>query len=449
LSGASDFSLVFQSDSLGRFDQVVPVSKYRLGVWSDDAGQYFRYRVDGWTLAADVASPVTVEESGAQLDLRLATLELSLQLPPELANDHVTCRISRRSTGAELSTGGQIAGAGRLFRFGFIPPDDYRVRFHAGREDLWIPATFDSSRAVWVSAPAGKRVAAADTLFPAGAVRGVFASPFQPIDAERSGVILMRPVSRYFIGSGSLDGDGSFEVPLWGSGPFRVGVYCPPNQDFRWVGGDSLGNATVYEMTAGTTVDIGTIRDSAILCTIVRQPGWAPETAQMDVRLKPYGMVSHRSSSDTLLIANLGPGVYKLHLYPVGIVPWMEQWYGGTESETDAATVTISSEGELKPIEIHLAEGAKISGRILAADGTPAAQVPIWCNGDGRARTTQADDDGRYELPGLRTAGYRVAAGSTYATSTWYPDTTDPDSAAVIQVHPPEETTGIDLRLRE
>ncbi len=89
-------------------------------------------------------------------------------------------------------------------------------------------------------------------------------------------------------------------------------------------------------------------------------------------------------------------------------------------------------------IDLVLARGARIEGRVVLADGTPAgrAQVRLWDPGGGSVDAVGAGPDGRFAFEDLRAGVYRLTAS--------FPGQLDAESRAVgVAPGPP---AGVELR---
>jgi hypothetical protein len=98
-----------------------------------------------------------------------------------------------------------------------------------------------------------------------------------------------------------------------------------------------------------------------------------------------------------------------------------------------------------------------ITGRILSADGTPAAGVRVaavpsdlanlFRLDDGLFGITQTDESGRYRLEGLPPGQYRIVAG-LLELLTYYPGVKDGSTATILQVTSDSTKTCLDFRLQ-
>ncbi len=134
-------------------------------------------------------------------------------------------------------------------------------------------------------------------------------------------------------------------------------------------------------------------------------------------------------------------------------------------------TVIIAEDEAVEGIELSIPRGGVITGRVTDADGRPMPEerISLFQLDERNQRRgvflsnflmLQTDDRGVYRIFGLSAGRYIVSAGQNTSgsvvrigfggnvyTQTYYPDTTDPAQAEVIEVAPGREATGIDIKL--
>lgn len=142
-------------------------------------------------------------------------------------------------------------------------------------------------------------------------------------------------------------------------------------------------------------------------------------------------------------------------------------------SEVDSSrgqTVVITEGEHVEGIDFELVRGGVITGKITDVDGHPVIEERITLSPvDQRtqrgpfysgSRMFVTDDRGIYRLFGVRPGRYKVSVGegdnSYYRAigsgrslhqTTFYPDTTDPAKATVVEIGEGTEATGIDIAL--
>jgi hypothetical protein len=140
-----------------------------------------------------------------------------------------------------------------------------------------------------------------------------------------------------------------------------------------------------------------------------------------------------------------------------------------------STSITLNEGQNIKGVTFSLLPAGNVSGRITGSNGQPLANVEVallrsMYDTDGKrfvqSATGLTDDRGEYRLFWVSPGRYYVSAGSPSRPMpgrnvllgqpgtnkfprTFYPATTDPAAAALIDVQPGGEVNGIDLRLTE
>jgi hypothetical protein len=130
-------------------------------------------------------------------------------------------------------------------------------------------------------------------------------------------------------------------------------------------------------------------------------------------------------------------------------------------------SVTLDAGESRDDVDIALARGGVITGRVIDAEGRPAiaTDVQLFSVGEkgnpkrefhySNDEMFQTDDRGFYRIYGLAAGRYMISAGGQWASGlarrksseTFYPDATDQSQAKIIKVEEGAEVTDIDIRL--
>lgn len=134
-------------------------------------------------------------------------------------------------------------------------------------------------------------------------------------------------------------------------------------------------------------------------------------------------------------------------------------------------TVIIGEDETVDGVEISIARGGVITGRVTDAEGRPMVEegISLYQLDERNQRRSvsisnffmlRTDDRGVYRLFGLPAGRYIVSAGQNTSgpvvrvgfggniyVQTYHPDATDPAQAEVIEVAPGREATGVDIKL--
>ncbi|MBC8160311.1 MAG: carboxypeptidase regulatory-like domain-containing protein [Roseiflexaceae bacterium] len=154
-------------------------------------------------------------------------------------------------------------------------------------------------------------------------------------------------------------------------------------------------------------------------------------------------------------IPNLVGGTYLIRFNPqYAAGGLLDEWYDGKPDQASATPVTLAEGGMLSGINATLVPGARISGRVTAADTAAPLQsvdVQIYDTTGQRVASAYTDATGNYiTSPGLRTGNYKVyfpsPIGKPYLAE-YYADKADLASAETVAVTAPATRSGVDAAL--
>jgi len=166
-------------------------------------------------------------------------------------------------------------------------------------------------------------------------------------------------------------------------------------------------------------------------------------------------------------------GIYRITNVPSGsyvIAPVAPAFVISDVNNSMGHSVVITEGEKVEGIDFELVRGGVITGRVTDADGHPIIEDRInLLPADQRSQrgavnpvslSFQTDDRGIYRMFGIRPGRYKVSIGNAdlyrgngrarpqYPT-TFYPDTTDPAKARVVEIDEGSEATKIDITVSE
>lgn len=168
-------------------------------------------------------------------------------------------------------------------------------------------------------------------------------------------------------------------------------------------------------------------------------------------------------------------GIYRITDVPSGsyvIAPAAPAFVISDVSNSMGRSVVITEGENVEGIDFELVRGGVITGRVTDADGHPIIEERInLLPADQRSQrgpvnpvslSFQTDDRGIYRMFGIRPGRYKISIGNAeyglyrgsgrarpaYPT-TFYPDTTDPAKAVVVEIAEGSEATRIDITVRQ
>lgn len=153
----------------------------------------------------------------------------------------------------------------------------------------------------------------------------------------------------------------------------------------------------------------------------------------------------------------LAPGRYRLWAEANG---FLNSRYGARAPSDLGAIVTVPAEGAAPPITWTITPAAAIAGRVLNDDGEPVADVDVVAiqllsfrsrSRFIRSEDSTTDDRGEFRIGALPPGRYVIAAAapesSTDLAPTYFPRSTDPARAEIIDLPAGRELTGLQIQL--
>ncbi|GAA2352393.1 hypothetical protein Cme02nite_26200 [Catellatospora methionotrophica] len=210
-------------------------------------------------------------------------------------------------------------------------------------------------------------------------------------------------------GSTETDANGDYTITdLPPGGNYRI-TFAPPGRpnQYAYHTADYDG-ATVFAVTAGatTTVDDTLMPVGTISGRFTDATGNGLAHRKVTFSTQPAGRWEYAETDETGAYSALLPaGAYRV-AFALG---QQQQYAPGQVDPAQAATFQLGAGQTLTVDETELLRGA-IAGRIVRADGTPAADMPVSLRNaaDDYAGYTATDADGEYRIDVLPGA-YRVA----------------------------------------
>ncbi|WP_457973931.1 beta strand repeat-containing protein [Arthrobacter sp. D1-17] len=163
-----------------------------------------------------------------------------------------------------------------------------------------------------------------------------------------------------------------------------------------------------------------------------------------------YVTTAYPSAEGAYSVSSLPAGSYKLWFYDYTnkSVP---QWYGGAD-QSSATALTVGAGRQLTGIDVVMAKGASISGRITAPGGVDITAVSVYAHssgGYGSSRWAAVAEDGSYKFTGLAAGSYRIQfnPNNSGALEQWYGGAVSSDTATAVVLTAEQDLTGMDAVL--
>ena len=453
-SSHEDDSYSVRADSTGFYTFTVPAGDYFRTAWYFSTKRY--YTSGGGLGPKSQADTVTVGDPARRIDLAAGAATVLLDVPETLQEFSLDCRIGVRD-GSRLDSyswdQGDSAGSGRRFTFPFVPAGIYSLTLQVDRRaEIWLPPSWSPEDADTLTVETGAITNYEAALTDPAIIRGSVTGSWQEFPDHRPRIEVYDADSTEILYENlSSDPDYEFLLPVVAPIKLRVKI----GNIARWIGGRDYASATVYDPQPGDIITGVDLEEGGIVCYL-NYPGQFGDLEAnfglVDADSVPLGSRYPMGGGENpFFISNLTPGTYFLYLGRASSrQPWYSNWFDGAESFSEATPITIESPGEIKRITAHLADGGRITGRVLRYNGDPALGIRLTTlRTDEPERNDYATysnhSDGSYEIVGLSNGDYLVGVYSYYYNVTsWYPGEFDPALADTIRVVDHGTVTGIE-----
>ena len=138
-----------------------------------------------------------------------------------------------------------------------------------------------------------------------------------------------------------------------------------------------LSALVLFGLTPANAADLS---DASVSGKVSVPAGADPTTTSIHVYLASatgdYVGTSYPNADGAYEISSLAAGSYKIQFddYTDRSVA---QWYGGSAEQDTATVVTVTAGQQLTGIDVTLAKGASISGRVSAAEGVQLTDISV------------------------------------------------------------------------
>jgi len=349
------------------------------------------------------------------------------------------------SSGAYQITG--LASATCKLRFSGY---NYIEQWYSGKTDLVAATT------VTISAP-GATTDINVIMVKSGSITGSVTSKDTGAGIQSVQVEAYNATTGSFVNSGYTDSSGIYTISGFVAGDYRLHFISQSSSGYlsQWYGNKTnLSSAIPVTVTNNVTTTginaalqtggsiTGKVTDSVSGTSIA-----SVYVTVVDAVTGGWINSGYTDSSGVYAIAGLS-GTYKLRFSGTG---YMEQWYGGTATQTAATTVTVTAPGTTAGINVTLVKGANITGTVTdSATGTgiSGAYILVYNAVSGTwVNSGYTNSSGVYSIAGLATGTYKLSFAATGYVGLWSGGTVDQTSADTITVTAPNTAGGINMGL--
>ncbi len=277
------------------------------------------------------------------------------------------------------------------------------------------------------------------TAYPAG---DPFQQPFSSsTDVNGAYTIRGMPTGDYKVSFGNC-GSGPYTTEWWNDKPSR----------------DTADPVTVTAGQTAVNTDAELARGGT-MTGLITAPGGAPiqgACVNISSAQGPGGSffsAGPTGPDGTYTIQGITPGSYKAEFRSCGPSSYLTEYFDNAANANDATPIEIEAEAT-DVVDVELAPGGAISGRVTDPNGNPVSGfcVAALQNRSFADRTATTNANGEYTISRLRDGSYEVGfapcnASSPYVTQVYNGEDLLEDGDPVT-VTAPDTTTGIDASLR-
>lgn len=276
----------------------------------------------------------------------------------------------------------------------------------------------------------------------------------------RSYSVAAYDVAGKYVGYREVGLDGTYSITGLSAGSYKLSFTIGPwiNVLSQWFSGkSSFEQATPVALSAGqkkTGVNVTLVKGASISGKVSVPAGVKIasdiEVTAWDAENNWVGN-AYVAANGSYSVNRLPAGTYRLHFAGDKIAT---QWYGGKASFKTATAVVVGAGQAKTGVNITLAKGAVISGKVTV----PAREVidggTYWAYAYGADPTAPkygvVEDNGTYSIKGLAAGSYKLefkAPSWKNVASQWYNGKTLLSSATPVAVATGQAKTGINVTL--
>ena len=358
----------------------------------------------------------------------------------------------------QLSSDGTYRAAG-------LPAGSYKIQFtgfNSGALSQWYKNADSLADATPVTVTAGQDLAGIDaTLVKGASISGKITMP-AGMDPSRTHVSVFNADSQAGLNIGtSVASDGTYKVAGLNPGSYKLqfSAYGTGALSQWYKDAASFASATPVAVAAGedvASVDAALAKGASISGTVSAPAGVAVSGVTVSAYLgdarATYAGNTSVGPDGTYRFEGLPAGSYKLQ-FSGNRSGAVSQWYNNATTFEAAEAVPVTAGQDVTNINVALAKGGSISGKVTVPAGTALTAIYVNAYTAGPqpvyVASTPVAQDGTYSLPGLEAGSYKIGfnGNNSAALPLWYKDAGSMESATPVAVTAGQDLTGIDATL--
>ena len=425
-----------RSDSTGWYRLALPTGRYRLDVSEQE-----------WHVNVD-SKPDTVQIGPYVLrhDVKRGLARIRLLLPQEWEGSSCRLRLENGSY-FDGDVRADVVPGWTEFVLPAMEPGSFTIRLITPYtyDGIYLPGTLDAAQADVL-------VVGTDTV---AAYDQEFSETYVTISGRVTGSCLVEPSRTVFVqafaggaqevAADYCDDAGNYQLILPVPLEVRLKFSCGSSE--QWLGGDTYETATRFALQAGDRVTGIDLVESGIEIWLAGPGMVVNRTVQVWICDEAGNVLaSQLTSSNPVLIGMLRPGRVLVQVDGVcNHQTWASQWFDGAASLSGATPIDLAA-GERRRLDVMLADGGRITGRVLEADGLDHGSYFVdLCGdrGDPWCSSSQYSGDGSFVYTGLADGEYYMRAKLNGGDLWWYPGTYEFATAVAIGIIDHDDVTGV------
>lgn len=443
----------------------LPSGSYRVQFNGGGSGAVTQWHAGA--ASRDTATPVTVtagqDLTGINATLvRGASISGTVFVPAGF--DPSTIQVEAVPDGGSTINYGYV-GAGGAYTVSGLPAGSYKLKYsgyNSGLLQQWYSGAAAVENATPVAVTAGQDRAGINvTLAAGGSISGTVTVPAGTnISTLQATVYEAAGTRPNYVTSASVNADGTYKVNGLRSGSYKIQFLGPDSGLLeQWYStASSYEAATPVAVTEGQdqgAVNASLVKGASISGKVTSAAGVDVSRVQASLyRADAVSYVTSRQigADGSFSFGGLPAGSYKIQ-FSAGSSGALSQWYGGTASSVEAATVVVTSSQELALTDTTLVKGGSIGGTVTAPAGVTLTGVRVYAYNVDNFRAYPASAtvhaDGTYKLAGLAPGNYVVqfSGYGTGALEQWHANGTSRETATVLALTAGQDVLDINATL--
>jgi hypothetical protein len=278
--------------------------------------------------------------------------------------------------------------------------------------------------------------------------------------------VQLRDLANNWLPGTSTDSDGYYTLQGLSAGSYKIEFRtnnASGNYVREWYNDkSSFESADTLSVTAGQTLTgiDAQLADGGALSGRVTDSSGTVGIDKVDVEIYDLAQNGYpgtsTDSNGNYTFKGLPPGDYKVE-FRTNWTPgnYVGEWYNDKNSFESADAVTVTVGQTTTDIDVQLANGGAISGRVTdsSGEGIDNVEVQIYDLNQNWLPGVNTDQDGYYTIHGLPAGSYKIEFNTNWTSGNysgeWYNDKNSFANADPVVVSVGYTTTGIDAQLAE